>query len=100
MLNEFCLTTRYHRKYAIRILNGPPPGQRRARPERRRGLSYGHELLSILTSAWEAGGHPWFVRVKSLLPGRMPWLLKRFKVRPPLGKQWISSKPRQVARRQ
>src|SRR5260370_41909885 len=46
MLNEFCLTTGYHRKYAIRILNGPPPGKRPGRPVRQRGLSYGHELLS------------------------------------------------------
>jgi hypothetical protein len=28
MLNEFCLPTGYHRKHAIRILNGPPPGTR------------------------------------------------------------------------
>ncbi len=56
ILNEFCLTTKYHRKYAIRILNGPPPGKRPARPERRRGLSYGHELLAILTSVGEAAG--------------------------------------------
>jgi len=64
MLNEFCLTTGYHRKYAIRILNGPPPGKRPDRPVRRRGLSYGHELLSILTSVWEAAGYPWSVRLK------------------------------------
>ena len=25
ILNEFCLNTGYHRKYAIRLLNGPPP---------------------------------------------------------------------------
>src|SRR6202030_3987233 len=68
ILNEFCLTTKYHRKYAIRILNGPPPGKRPTRPERRRGLSYGHELLSILTSVWEGAGYPWSVRLKVLLP--------------------------------
>ena len=34
MLNEFCLNTGYHRKYAIRLLNGAPPGKQ---PERRRG---------------------------------------------------------------
>jgi hypothetical protein len=27
MLDEFCLITGYHRKYAIRLLNGPPPGK-------------------------------------------------------------------------
>jgi hypothetical protein len=27
MLNEFCLNPAYNRKYAIRRLNGPPPGK-------------------------------------------------------------------------
>ncbi len=60
ILDEFCQNTRYHRKYAIRLLNGPPPGQRagRAGPGRRRGLSYSHQTLSILTAVWEAAGLP------------------------------------------
>src|SRR5213080_4229544 len=29
ILNEFCRNTGYHRKYAIRLLNGPPPGRGR-----------------------------------------------------------------------
>ena len=32
MLNEFCSNTGYHRKDAIRLLNGPPPGRRRSQP--------------------------------------------------------------------
>ncbi len=68
MLNEFCLTTGYHRKYAIHILNGPAPGKGPDRPVRKRGLSYGHELLSVLTSVWQAAGYPWSVRLKALLP--------------------------------
>jgi hypothetical protein len=28
ILNEFCLNTGYHRKYAIRLLNGAIPGAR------------------------------------------------------------------------
>ncbi len=41
MLNEFCLNTHYNRKYAIRLLNGPPPEKvRRARRQRR--ATYGH----------------------------------------------------------
>jgi hypothetical protein len=28
ILTEFCLNTHYHRKYAIRLLNGPPPRPR------------------------------------------------------------------------
>ena len=32
--DEFCANTRYQRKYALRLLNGPPPG-RSNRPQRR-----------------------------------------------------------------
>lgn len=34
ILNEFCLNTGYHRKYAIRLLNGPPRGRCHRRPRR------------------------------------------------------------------
>ena len=99
MLNEFCLTTGYHRKYAIRILNGPAPGKRRDRPVRKRGQSYGHELLSVLTSVWEAAGYPWSVRLKALLPAWMPWIRKRFKLSPEIEKQLLAISPRQMDRR-
>ncbi len=99
MLNEFCLTTGYHRKYAIRILNGPAPGKGPARPVRKRGLSYGHELLSVLTSVWEAAGYPWSARLKALLPAWMPWIRKRFKLSPVIEKQLLSISPRQMDRR-
>jgi len=50
MLDEFCLNTGYHRKYAIRLLNGPPPGKRvEARP-RGRKPRYGQQVVSLL--AW------------------------------------------------
>ena len=99
MLNEFCLTTGYHRKYAIRILNGPAPGKGPDRPVRKRGLSYGHELLSVLTSVWEAAGYPWSLRLKALLPAWMPWIRKRFKLSPQIEKQLLSISPRQMDRR-
>jgi hypothetical protein len=99
MLNEFCLTTGYHRKYAIRILNGPAPGKRPNRPVRKRGLSYGHELLSVLTSVWEAAGYPWSLRLKALLPAWMPWIRKRFKLSAAIEKQLLSISPRQMDRR-
>ena len=98
ILNEFCLTTKYHRKYAIRILNGPPPGKRPARRERRR-LSHGHELLSVLTNVWEAAGYPWSVRLKALLPAWLPWIRKRFKISPAIEKQLLAISPRQMDRR-
>jgi len=50
MLNEFCLNTGYHRKYAIRLLNGPPPGKQPERRPRGRRPRYGQQLLSILAA--------------------------------------------------
>jgi hypothetical protein len=93
------LTIGYHRKYAIRILNGPPPGKRLARTEGRQGLSYGHELLSILTSVWEAAGYPWSVRLKALLPAWMPWIRKRFQSSPENERQLLLISSRQMDRR-
>src|ERR1035441_4748248 len=98
ILNEFCVNTGYHRKYAIRLLNGPPPGQAAhgaGRP-RRRGLSYSREMLSILAAVWEAAGYPWSVRLKALLP---LWIRKRFGVRPEIARQLQSISPRQMDRR-
>ena len=39
ILNEFCLHTGYHRKYAIRLLQGAPPGRERRRRRRPRGCT-------------------------------------------------------------
>jgi len=55
ILSEFCANTGYHRKYAIRLLNGPRPEKRRKVRERRRGVSYGPEMLAILTAVWGSG---------------------------------------------
>jgi len=99
ILNEFCLTTGYHRKYAIRLLNGPQSGKRPDQRVRRRGLSYGQQALSILTTVWEAAGYPWSVRLKALLPAWMPWIRKRFKMSATIEKQLLSISPRQMDRR-
>jgi hypothetical protein len=98
ILTEFCANTGYHRKYAIRLLNGPRPERRRPEP-RRRGLSYSRETLTVLTAVWEAAGYPWSVRLKALLPGWMPWIRKRFRLRPGVEKQLLKISPRQMDRR-
>ncbi len=98
ILNEFCANASYHRKYAIRLLNGPPP-EKRPRPPRRRGVSYDQETLEVLTKVWEAAGYPWSVRLKALLPGWMPWIRKRFRLRPEVAKQLLKISPRQIDRR-
>jgi hypothetical protein len=56
---EHFRTTGYIRKYAIRLLNGPRPGKLR-----RRRLSYGQQLLGILTTISAATGYPWSVRLE------------------------------------
>jgi transposase InsO family protein len=99
ILSEFCASTGYHRKYAIRLLNGPRPEKRRSRRERRRGLTYSQEMLALLTAVWEAAGYPWSVRLKALLPQWMPWIRKRFRLRPEIEKQLLKISARQIDRR-
>jgi hypothetical protein len=71
ILDEFCRVAHYHRKYAIRLLNGPAPGA--ARPPRRRAATYGSAVIEALMAIWEAAGYPWSVRLKALLPLWLPW---------------------------
>jgi len=55
LLNEFCLTSRYHRKYAIALLNRPD-GE--AQERRRRGVTYSPRAVRVLETIWRAAGHP------------------------------------------
>ncbi|MGH8509965.1 MAG: hypothetical protein ACREU8_00835, partial [Gammaproteobacteria bacterium] len=99
ILNEFCANTGYHRKYAIRLLNGPRPERRRERARRKRGLSYSQGTLAVLTAVWEAAGYPWSVRLKALLPVWLPWIRRRFHLRPEVERQLLQISARQMDRR-
>jgi transposase InsO family protein len=99
ILSEFCLSTGYHRKYAIRLLNGPPPDRVRRRTRRPRPPSYGASVVSVLAAVWEAAGYPWSVRLKALLPLWMPWVRKRFRLRPEVEEQLLRISARQIDRR-
>jgi len=77
MLDEFCSTSGYNRKYAIRLMNGPAP-EKRPPVRRRRKASYEGKLIGLLSAVWEAAGCPWSVRLKAVLPLWMPWIRKRF----------------------
>lgn len=77
ILNEFCQVCGYHRKCAIRLLNGPPPQQPQPR-HRRRKRTYGHQVISLLTAIWEAAGYPCSTRLKALVPLWLPWTKKHF----------------------
>ena len=98
ILSEFCANSGYHRKYALRLLNGPSPEKHR-RPRRRRGVSYGGETVAVLRAVWEAAGYPWSLRLKALLPLWMPWIRKRFRLRAEVQKQLLQISPRQIDRR-
>jgi hypothetical protein len=98
ILDEFCETTGYQRKYALRLLNGPPPGP--ARPPRpRRPATYGPAVIQALTAIWEAAGYPWSVRLKALLPLWLPWARRRLRLAAPVCRQLRAISPRQIDRR-
>jgi transposase InsO family protein len=99
ILNEFCANTGYHRKYAIRLLNGPPPGRVRQGRRRPRSPSYGPVVVSVLAATWEAAGYPWSVRLKALLPLWMPWVKRRFRVSGEVERQLRAISARQIDRR-
>jgi hypothetical protein len=98
LLDEVCRVTGYHRKYAVRCLNGPPP-ESRPRRRRLRVAHYGKAVEQALRVVWEAANYPWSVRLKALLPCWLPWLKKRLSISPRLEGQLLRISPRQIDRR-
>ena len=98
ILDEFCQVTRYHRKSALRLLNGPPPTRRPA-PRRRRTPTYGLRVIQVLAAIWRAAGYPWSLRLKALLPLWLPWARRRFRLPAALEAQLLQLSPRQMDRR-
>ena len=99
ILDEFCRTTGYNRKYAIRLLNGPPPGKRREKRVRVRTPRYGQAVIAILTEVWKSAGYPWSVRLKALLPSWMPWIRQRYAMSEATEQQLLALSARQMDRR-
>jgi hypothetical protein len=97
ILDEFCAVTGYHRKAAIRVLNGPAPGA--ARPAVRRPLRYPPAVVEALRRIWAAAGYPWSVRLKALLPLWLPWARRRWRLRPRVEQPLLTISPRQMDRR-
>lgn len=98
LLDECCRVTGYHRKYALRLLNGPPPSRTRP-PRRRRPPTYGPRVIQVLAAIWAAAGWPWSVRLKAFLPLWLPWARHRFRLTPALERQLLTVSPRQMDRR-
>jgi len=98
MLDEFCKVTGYHRKYAVRVLNGPPP-EKRPRRRRPRRPTYGTKVVTILAVLWEAAGYPWSVRLKALIPDWLPWARKHFSIGAKVEGELLKISARQIDRR-
>ena len=98
ILDEFCRVTGYHRKSALRLLNGPVPARRPPAP-RRRPPTYGLRVIQVLAAIWRAAGYPWSVRLKALLPLWLPWARPRFRLSPAVEAQLLRLSPRQMDRR-
>ena len=99
LLDEFCVTTGYNRKYAIRLLNGPRPEKKRVRRPREHKPQYGKQVISVLAAVWEAAGYPWSVRLKALLPSWLPWIRKRYRLSGKLEQELLAMSARQMDRR-
>ena len=98
ILNEFCHVCGYHRKYAIRLLNGPAP-QKPASARKTRRPTYPAKVISVLSLIWEAAGYPCSQRLKALLPLWLPWAQKRFPLSAQLQEQLLSISPSTIDRR-
>jgi hypothetical protein len=96
ILDEFCATTRYHRKYAITLLTAapPPPPTSRHRPS-----TYRPSTITTLATIWEAAGYPWSARLKALLPLWLPWAKQHLAISPLVEQQLRMISPSTIDRR-
>lgn len=76
ILDEFCRICHYHRKTAIRLLNGPAPGQTPP-AHRARADTYDPATFAILERIWKVSGYPWSRRLKAILPLWLPWIRRQ-----------------------
>lgn len=98
ILDEFCQICGYNRKYAIRLLNGPPPGKLKER-QKRQNVAYGPQVVGILSAIWEAAGYPWSARLKALLPLWLPWVRSQFHLTSALERKLLTISPATIDRR-
>ena len=96
ILDEFCANCGYHRKHAIRLLNGPAPGEKRRCQRRPRKVTYGGRGIGILQAIWEAADYPWSARLKALLPEWLPWIRRRFPLSAQLERQLLTISARSI----
>src|SRR3989442_5378432 len=99
ILDECCRVTGYHRKHAVRLLNGPALSGDPSRPRRQRTPTYGPPVIEALRTIWEAAGYPWSVRLKALLPLWLPRARRRLQLSRAVERHLLAISPRQMDRR-
>lgn len=98
ILDEFCKVCKYHRKHAIRLLNGVPPEDRKD-SERTKENTYLNQTITILQAIWEAAGFPWSTRLKAIIPLWLPWIRKHYPVTPEIKQQLLAISSATIDRR-
>lgn len=99
LLDEFHAQTGYHRKYAIVLLGRFPEELKAEGPRRRRGVSYGPEVVRALEKVWASAGFPWSVRLKAMMPQWIPWArLHLPRLTPQVEQALLKMSPRQMDR--
>jgi hypothetical protein len=78
MLDEFCKTYRCHRKHALRLLNGPEPGDAKPARAPRTSPYAGSRFLEILEATWAASGYLCGQRLKPAIALWLPAIRERF----------------------
>jgi hypothetical protein len=96
ILDEFCRVCRYHRKHALRLLNGPAPGSTPLRIHRRRPYRYGIQTLQVAQAIWKASGYLCGQRLKEAIPLYLPAARQRFRLTPSLEQELASISARQL----
>jgi hypothetical protein len=76
ILDELCEQYRYHRKHAIRLMNGPR-GSPRKRPRPGPERPY-QSIASVLQAIWRAAEQPCGKRLVQVLPLWLPHYEKRY----------------------
>ena len=99
ILDEFCKSYRCHRKHALRLLNSPPPEDKR--PSRRpRGSEYDKgRVPAILEGVWEASGYLCGSRLASALHTWLPAIRNQYRTTQPEEQLLLAMSPATIDRK-
>jgi hypothetical protein len=67
ILGDFCDTTNYNRKYAIKILKRVFEDEEKEKEKRKRSCKYDDKVKTALKYVWEYAGYPWSKRLKGMM---------------------------------